>query len=119
MRAELYRPDDPETPVAVATWSDGHASIESLGGPIEGLERLLRPTPVVVDDPSLRRPGTHGSSLLEPGSGEWFRAALLTRAEGLGLAVRFVAGAIEGGWDPAQQFGRFEERIDRLTSASG
>jgi hypothetical protein len=72
---------------------------------------------VVVDDTSLRRPGTHGASLLEPGSGEWFRAALLTRAGALGLAVRFVAERVEGGWDPAQQFGAFEERVDRLTSS--
>ena len=116
MRAELYRPDDPDTPVAVATWSGGRASVEALDGAPEGLERLLHPTPVVVDDPSLRRPGTHGASLLEPGSGGWFRAALLTRAEAIGLSVRFVAETVEGGWDPAQQYGRFEDRIDRLTS---
>ena len=53
MRAELYRPEDPETTVAVATWSGGRASIEALDGPVEGLERLLRPTPVVVDEPAL------------------------------------------------------------------
>lgn len=117
MRAELYRSDDPETAVAVATWSGGRASVEALGGAVEGLERLLRPTSVVVDDPSLRRPGTHGESVLEAGSGEWFRAALLTRAPTLGLAVRFVAQTVEGGWDPAQQFGTFEERVDRLTSS--
>lgn len=117
MRAELYRPEDPETTLAVATWSDGRASVEAVGGSVKGIDRLLRPTSVVVDDPSLRRPGTHGSSLLEPGSGEWFRAALLTRAQALGLAVRFVAETVEGGWDPAQQFGRFEDRVDRLTSS--
>jgi hypothetical protein len=117
VRAELYRPDDPDATVAVANWAGGRASVEPVGEAMEGLEHLLRPTPVVVDDPSLRRPGTHGSSLLEPGSGEWFRAALLTRAEALGLAVRFVAEIVEGGWDPAQQFGGFEERVDRLTSS--
>jgi len=117
MRAELYRPDDPETTVAVATWADGRASVESAGEPVEGLDALLLATAVVVDDAALRRPGTHGASLLEPGSGEWFRAALLTRAEALGLAVRFVADRVEGGWDPAQQFGGFEERVDRLTSS--
>jgi len=117
MRAELYRHDDPETPVAVATWAGGRASVEPAGEPVQGLDALLRPTPVVVDDTSLRRPGAHGASLLEPGSGEWFRAALLTRAESLGLAVRFVAERVEGGWDPAQQFGAFEERVDRLTSS--
>jgi hypothetical protein len=117
MRAELYRPDDPNTPVALATWAGGRASVEPAGDPVEGLDALLRPAPVVVDDTSLRRPGTHGASLLEPGSGEWFRAALLTRAGALGLAVRFVAERVEGGWDPAQQFGAFEERVDRLTSS--
>jgi hypothetical protein len=71
---------------------------------------------VVVDDAALRRAGTHGESLLEPGSSAWFRAALLTRAPALGLAVRFVAERIEGGWDPALQFGGFEERVDRFTS---
>src|SRR3989304_4390235 len=103
MRAELYRHDDPETPVAVATWAGGRASVEPAGGgagpaapggrggePVQGLDALLRPTPVVVDDTSLRRPGAHGASLLEPGSGEWVRAALLTRAEAPGLAVRFL-----------------------------
>jgi hypothetical protein len=117
MRAELYRPDDPETAVALATWVDGRASVESVGEPVEGLDALLRATAVVVDDAALRRPGAHGASLLEAGSGEWFRAALLTRAEGLGLAVRFVAERVEGGWDPAQQFGAFEEQVDRLTSS--
>ena len=117
MRAELYRHDDPKTSVAVAVWAGGRASIEAAGEPVDGLDALLSPTPVVVDDTSLRRPGTHGPSLLEPGSGEWFRAALLTRADSLGLVVRFVADHVEGGWDPAQQFGAFEERVDRLTSS--
>lgn len=117
MRAELFRPDAPETTVAVATWSGGRALVEPVAGPVEGLDVLLRPTPVVVDDASLRRPGTHGASLLEPGSGDWFRAALIERAPQAGLAVRFVAGRVEGGWDPAQQFGTFEQRVDRLTSS--
>jgi len=55
--------------------------------------------------------------MLEPGSTQWFRAALLARAPGLNLAVRFVADRVDGGWDPAQQFGGFGERIDRLTSS--
>ena len=113
MHAELYRPESPDTTVAVATWSEGRASVE----PVKGLEPLFRPTAIVIDDPSLRGPGTHGPSLLEPGSGEWFRAALLTRAGALGLAVRFVAEVVEGGWDPAQQFGDFQDRVDRLTSS--
>ncbi len=90
MRAELYRADDPEKLVAFATWSHGRATLEVIDRSMQGLDALLRPTPVVVDDPSLRGPGTHGESLLEPGSFGWFRAALVQRAEGLGLRVRFV-----------------------------
>ena len=116
MRAELYRPEDPEKVVAVATWSHGRASLEVLDPSVQGLDALLRPTPVVVDDPSLRRPGTRGESLLEPGSLGWFRAALLTRAEGLGLRLRFVATEIVGGWDPAASYRTFEEQVERQTS---
>jgi ABC-type microcin C transport system duplicated ATPase subunit YejF len=81
------------------------------------LGSLLKATPVVVDDPSLRRPGTSGASLLEPGSSEWFRAALLERSEPLGLKVRFVAEEIVGGWDPAAAYRTFGEEIERLTSS--
>ena len=75
VRAELYRADDPDKLVAVATWSHGRATLEVIDRSMQGLDALLRPTPVVVDDPSLRGPGTHGESLLEPGSFGWFRAA--------------------------------------------
>ncbi len=117
VRAELYRPDDPATTVAIATWSRGGPALEVLDPSIEGLEGLLRPTSIVVDDPSLRAPGTHGESLLEPGSSGWFRAALLSRAQALGLRVRFVATEIVGGWDPAASYRSFDEQIDRLTSS--
>ena len=117
MRAELYRPDAPESVVAIATWSDGRANLEVLDPSIERLDTLVRPTPVVVDDPSLRPPGTHGEALLEPGSSAWFRAALQTRAEPLGLRVRFVAGQIVGGWDPAASYRSFDEQVDRLSSS--
>jgi hypothetical protein len=116
MRAELYRPDAPATVVAVATLSGGRTAVEPASDEVEGLDTLLSATPVVVDDASLRRPGTHGESLLEPGSLGWFRAALIERAPRIGLAVRFVAERIDGGWDPAQGLGAFEERVDRLTS---
>jgi hypothetical protein len=116
VRAELFRADDPQALVAVATWSNGHPRLEVLDPSVDGLDGLLRPTPVVVDDPSLRGPGTSGESLLEPGSLEWFRAALATRAEPLGLRVRFVTMQIEGGWDPAANYRTFEEQIERLAS---
>ena len=115
MRAEVYRPEDPEEIVAVASWVDGRSSIETRGS-VPGLDRLLRPTPVVTDDASLRPPGTSGEVLLEPGSASWFRAALTTRAPELGLAVRFVAERITGGWDPAAAYTTFEEQVGRLSS---
>ena len=117
MRAELYRPDDPGAVVAVATWSDGRPDMEVLDPSIEGLDTVLRPTPVVVDDPSLRSPGTSGDVLLEPGSPAWFRAALVTRVAPLGLHVRFVASQIVGGWDPAASYRSFDEQIERLASS--
>jgi len=117
VRAELYRPDAPESVVAIATWSDGRANLEVLDPSIERLDTLVRPTPVVVDDPSLRPPGTHGEALLEPGSSAWFRAAVQTRAEPLGLRVRFVAGQIVGGWDPAASYRSFDEQVDRMSSS--
>jgi hypothetical protein len=121
MRAELYRPADPDTDgpdqvVAVATWTDGRPSLEVLAD-VPDLDRLLRATPVVSDDPSLRPPGTSGEVVLDPGSSAWFRAALRSRAPALGLAVRFVAERIAGGWDPAAAYASFEEQVDRLGSS--
>lgn len=121
MRAELYRPADPDTDgpeqvVAVATWTADRPSLEVLED-VPGLEGLLRATPVVTDDPSLRRPGTSGEVMLDPGSSAWFRAALLSRSPALGLAVRFVAQRIAGGWDPAAAYATFEEQVDRLGSS--
>jgi hypothetical protein len=116
VRAEISRADDPRV-VAVATWRNGHAGLEVLDPSVEGLDGLLRPTPVVVDDPSLRGPGTSGESLLEPGSLGWFRAALAMRAESLDLRVRFVATEIVGGWDPAANYRRFDEQVERLSSS--
>ena len=119
MRAEIYHPDDPTTTLAVAIWSDGRTSLEVMDASAETaqkLEGLLRPVPVVVDDASLRRLGTHGETLLEPGSHVWFRTALVQRAGAAGLSVRFVAGEIVGGWDPAATYRTFDEQIDRLAS---
>lgn len=117
IRAELYRPDDPETVVAVATWAAATAHLEVTEGAPVGLDGLFRPTPVVVDDASLRRLGSHGEVVLEPGSLEWFRAALPSRAEAFGLAVRFVTDEIRGGWDPAAHDRTFEEQARRLSSS--
>lgn len=113
MRAELYRPDAPDFVVAVATWNGGRPELEVLV-PTDAIESLTRLAPVVTEDPSRRRLGTHGAVVLQPGDLEWFVAALETRAPALGLKVRFVPGPTEGGWDPASQYRRFEEQVERL-----
>lgn len=118
MRAEIHRPEDPEAPVAVATWDGRRAHLEVLDGAPEGVRGILRPTPVVVEDAALRRLGTRGEVLLTPGTSAWFREAVRVRTEELGLAVRFVPTRIEGGWDPAAAYRTFEEQVERLTSAA-
>lgn len=117
MRAELYRPDEPDVAAAIATWSPTGPSLEVLDPSAGQLDRLLRPTPVVVEDASLRTLGSHGEALLHPGSLEWFRAALIARAPEVGLAVRFVRERIDYGWDPASAYRTFEQQVDRLASS--
>jgi len=117
MRAELFRQDSPEEIVAVAQWDGARAVLEVKDASAAGLETIFRPSPVVVDDPSLRRQGTHGPELLEPGGLEWFRAALSTRAPEIGLSVRFVSAVREGGWDPAALYRTFEEHARRLATS--
>jgi hypothetical protein len=117
IRAELHPPDDPGTIVAIATWNDGSPRVQPTGDEVPGLDSIFRATPVVVDDPSLRPLGTHGEVVLEPGSLEWFRAALVARSEALGLAVRFVVDEVRGGWDPAAAYRTFREQARRLASS--
>jgi hypothetical protein len=119
VRAEVYRPPasdaDSEEVVAVATWSgDDRIGIEVRDPSIAGLAEIVRPTPVVVDDASLRPQGTRGDVLLQPGDLEWFVAATRARAQALGLSVRFVSERTRGGWDPASQYRRFDEQVERL-----
>ena len=118
MQAELYRPPaaegEPETIVAVATWRDGRASIDVLDGSVTGLRDVIRLTPVVVDDAALRSQGTQGEVLLQPGDRRWFVAATRARSLALGLSVRYVAEAGPGGWDPASQYRRFTQQVDKL-----
>jgi hypothetical protein len=83
------------------------------------IERAFRPTPVVVDDPSLRYPGTSGESVLQPGDLEWFRAVAQVRVPAeTGLVARWVPGVKAGGFDPAANYRRFPEQITRLLSRS-
>jgi len=118
MKAELYRPvhaeGEPTTVVAVAMWRDGRGRIDVLDPTVPGLDGILRAVPVAVEDASLRQQGTHGEVLLQPGDRRWFVAAVRARAEAIGLAVRFVIEAGPGGWDPASQYRRFDEQIEKL-----
>lgn len=117
MRAELHPPDDPERVVAVATWDGRHAHLEILDPSVAApLARLFRPTPVVVDDGALRRRGTHGEVMIEPGTLEWFRAVVISRAIDAAFVARIVPGVTEGGWDPAAQYRTFGEAIELLSS---
>ena len=118
MRAEIYRSDDAESVLATAQWSRGGGStLDVPATDVDGLDRLLRRTPVVVRDQSLLPQGSRGESLLQPDSLEWFRAALITRVETLGLSVRFVAEEVRNGWDPAANYRRFREQAERLASS--
>lgn len=113
MRAELFRPESPDDVVAVVAWNDGNPVIE-VGAEVTGVDGLLRATPVQIDDASLRRMGTNGSSVLMPGTVAWFRAAVATRAAALGYAVRFATGVVQGGWDPASSYRHFKDQAERL-----
>jgi len=115
VRAELFRPDAPDAVVAVATWDDGRSSLEATES-IEGLDRILRATPVVVPGGFPQQLGATGDTLEQPGTLEWFRAALLERAPTFGLAVRFVAADVRNGWDPAANYRTFEQQEWRLAS---
>jgi hypothetical protein len=121
VNVEYYDPDDEQKlTVATAFW-DGREVTVSSDDPAkrDSLAHAFRRSPVVVDDASLRRLGTHGPSMLQPGDLEWFRAVARSRATGeSGLAARFVPGAIVGGFDPAANYRRFEEQIERLDARS-
>ncbi|MGH2681209.1 MAG: hypothetical protein ACRDG8_12145 [Actinomycetota bacterium] len=111
-------PPPPLPAVASATWTDDRAVIGSDDPAIRAsLERAFRPTPVVIDDPSLRYPGTHGDLMLQPGDLEWFRAVAQFRvAAETGLVARSVPGVRAGGYDPAANYRPFSEQIERLES---
>jgi hypothetical protein len=108
----------PPPAVAPATWLAGRVVVEADDAVLEAsIERAFRSTPVVVDDPSLRYPGTRGELMLQPGDLEWFRAVAQVRvAAETGLVARSVPGVTEGGYDPAANYRRFPEQIARLES---
>jgi hypothetical protein len=115
--AEFIRPDAPERVVARASWDGRRAEILDVAdepGLADAIRRILRPTPVVVDDPSLRAAGTAGPAMLEPGDLQWFMAAARSRAEREGLDVRLVTTGASGiGWDPAGSYRTFAESVER------
>ena len=111
MRAEFFRPEDPESVVGAAEW-DGvrvHLLVEDAETR-SALERVFRMSPVVVDDPSRRAAGTSGPVTAEPGDLDWFLAAAQVRGEREGLGVRFVPGT-SGGWDPAGAYRRMGDWV--------
>lgn len=130
MKVEFYRPapssaeGDPEgetpppTLVGTATWVDPDVVVDTADVELRAaLERAFRKTPVVTDDASYRRFGTHGEVMVQPGDLEWFRAAAFVRAPAeSGLEARLVPGITEGGYDPASQYRRFDDAIERLAS---
>jgi hypothetical protein len=115
----------PPPPVlGAATWTGSTVAIDVLEGGEDtkaALGRIFRPTPVVIDDPSLRPLGASGPTVLEPGDLRWFMAAARTRAPAEGLAVRFVPPSTGMGWDPAgayRTFGAAVARFDRAGASS-
>src|SRR5438270_12031849 len=88
--------------VVCSAWWDGARVRLGDGdsGARDVLERIFRPSPVVVDDPALRHLGPRGESLIQPGSLEWFEHAALARGSAEGFTVRIVPEVTgEGGWD--------------------
>jgi hypothetical protein len=121
--AKLGPPPPPPPPipaVAWATWLDGRTVVESDDAELRTkIERAFRSTPVVVDDPSQRYPGTSGELVLQPGDLAWFRGVALARVPAeTGLLPRFVPGARVGGYDPAANYRRFPQQVERLERTS-
>ena len=109
-------PPPPIPAVASVIWQDGRAVVDADDAELRTkIERAFRSTPEVVDDPSLRYPGTRGELVLQPGDLAWFRGVALARVPAeTGLVPRFVPGARVGGYDPAANYRRFPQQVERL-----
>jgi hypothetical protein len=120
MKVEFSSPNAPDEVVGRARWDGWRAVIDAQDDEIRAkLETVFRLTPVVVEDASTRMLGSHGESMLQPGSLEWFRAAALTRAPEAGLTARIVPEFRPGtGWDPAADYRTFRHEMRRLDTAS-
>lgn len=117
MRAAFYRPDAPDSVVGSALWRADGIDVEAEDESArQAIRSVFRPTPLVIDDASMRSLGTAGPVLLPPGSLRWFRAAAESRSEAQGLAVRLVPDSEEAmGWDPAGAYRTFNDAIERKT----
>ncbi|HEX6399142.1 MAG TPA: hypothetical protein VF108_01560 [Actinomycetota bacterium] len=109
-------PPPPAPAVATVEWRRGQSVVEADDEELAAkLRRAFRLTPVVTDDPSLRSAGTRGVSVLAPGDLDWCRAVALVRVPAeVGLVPRFVSGPQVGGFDPAANYRRFRDQVERL-----
>ncbi len=117
MRAEFYRDrQGSKEMIGSATWTGSGITLEARTDDAPSIiGTIFRPTPVAVDDPSLRSFGTRGEVVLQPGSMQWFLAAARTRGQAEGLEVRLVAEeAPVMGWDPAGAYRTFVSSAERL-----
>ena len=116
MIAAFARTGAPEQVVARARWAGSGVEVEAEDDDVRAaVARVLRPIPVVVDDPSLRTAGTSGAVELFPGSFRWFLAAARSRSAAEGLEASFLpSGPSGGGWDPAGAYRTFGTQIERL-----
>lgn len=117
MNVEFSAPDDElKQAVATVTWDGRRVTVTADDDAVrEKLEHAFRPLPVAVDDASLRRLGTEGPVVLQPGSLEWFRAVARSRGtEGSGLEARFVPDEVVSGYDPAANYRSFGEQMALL-----
>jgi hypothetical protein len=119
VRIEFHPPDEPDRVVGTAEWDGRRVVADAEDDEVRtGIQRVFRPTPVVVDDPSLRPQGSRGEVALQPGSLAWFRSAGLARAGEIGLAARVVPGVVgPGGWDPAAAYRPFRDTVERVIAS--
>lgn len=95
IRAEFFRPEDPDRVVGSAEWDGRGAVVTSEDEETRALlARVFHASPVAASGVDA------GGSVFEPGGQAWFRAAARVRGERQGLKVRFVIDR-PGGWDPA------------------
>jgi hypothetical protein len=115
LRADFYDPKDPGNVVASVRWTGSGVDVVAASDQLkEALGRIFRPTPVTVDDPSLRTFGTAGPVVLQPGSVRWFQTAARSRAPAEGLGVRFVVEEqVPVAWEPAGAYRTFTDVLER------